>query len=224
MDKEKQKKIFQTSETFLLSAILALSGGFQDAYTYNVRDKVFANAQTGNVVLMSQHFMMGDWFKGLQYLLPVVSFALGVLVAEQIGNKYKKSVRIHWRQIIVVMEILILLAVGFIPSRYNMLANMLVSFSCSMQVQTFRKVRGYAYASTMCIGNLRSGTDSISKYIRSRNPEDLFKALHYYGIIFIFAIGAGIGGVLSNYAGLRAIWISAGLLMIVCLMMIKEHR
>ncbi len=224
MDKEKQKKIFQTSETFLLSAILALSGGFQDAYTYNVRDKVFANAQTGNVVLMSQHFMMGDWFKGLQYLLPVVSFALGVLVAEQIGNKYKKSVRIHWRQIIVVMEILILLAVGFIPSRYNMLANMLVSFSCSMQVQTFRKVRGYAYASTMCIGNLRSGTDSISKYIRSRNPEDLFKALHYYGIIFIFAIGAGIGGVLSNYVGFRAIWISAGLLMIVCLMMIKEHR
>ena len=224
MDKEKQKKIFQTSETFMLSAILALSGGFQDAYTYNVRDKVFANAQTGNVVLMSQHFMMGDWFKGLQYLLPVVSFALGVLVAEQIGNKYKKSVRIHWRQIIVVMEILILLAVGFIPSRYNMLANMLVSFSCSMQVQTFRKVRGYAYASTMCIGNLRSGTDSISKYIRSRNPEDLFKALHYYGIIFIFAIGAGIGGVLSNYVGLRAIWISAGLLMIVCLMMIKEHR
>ena len=224
MDKEKQKKIFQTSETFLLSAILALSGGFQDEYTYNVRDKVFANAQTGNVVLMSQHFMMGDWFKGLQYLLPVVSFALGVLVAEQIGNKYKKSVRIHWRQIIVVMEILILLAVGFIPSRYNMLANMLVSFSCSMQVQTFRKVRGYAYASTMCIGNLRSGTDSISKYIRSRNPEDLFKALHYYGIIFIFAIGAGIGGVLSNYVGFRAIWISAGLLMIVCLMMIKEHR
>lgn len=224
MDKEKQKKIFQTSETFLLSAILALSGGFQDAYTYNVRDNVFANAQTGNVVLMSQHLMIGDWFKGLQYLLPVVSFALGVLVAEQIGNKYKKSVRIHWRQIIVVMEILILLAVGFIPSRYNMLANMLVSFSCSMQVQTFRKVRGYAYASTMCIGNLRSGTDSISKYIRSRNSEDLFKALHYYGIIFIFAVGAGIGGVLSNYVGLRAIWISAGLLMIVCLMMIKEHR
>ena len=38
--KEIEEKI-QTSETFLLSAILALSGGFQDAYTYNVRDKVF---------------------------------------------------------------------------------------------------------------------------------------------------------------------------------------
>ena len=44
---EKEKIRIQTSETFLLSAILALSGGFQDAYTYNVRNKVFSNAQTG---------------------------------------------------------------------------------------------------------------------------------------------------------------------------------
>ena len=58
MDESKKQKI-QTSETFLLSAILAISGGFQDAYTYNVREEVFSNAQTGNVVLMSQHFLMG---------------------------------------------------------------------------------------------------------------------------------------------------------------------
>ena len=45
-DVEEIEEKIQTSETFLLSAILALSGGFQDAYTYNVRDKVFSNAQT----------------------------------------------------------------------------------------------------------------------------------------------------------------------------------
>lgn len=37
----------QTSESFRLSALLSFSGGLQDAYTYNVRDGVFANAQTG---------------------------------------------------------------------------------------------------------------------------------------------------------------------------------
>ena len=42
MKKNKLKK--QTSETFRLSAILAISGGFQDAYTYNVREEVFSNA------------------------------------------------------------------------------------------------------------------------------------------------------------------------------------
>ena len=81
---EKLEEKIQTSETFLLSSILAFSGGFQDAYTYNVRDKVFSNAQTGNVVLMSQHIMMGDFMSGTKYLLPVLAFAVGVLIAEQI--------------------------------------------------------------------------------------------------------------------------------------------
>lgn len=112
---EKEKIRIQTSETFLLSAILALSGGFQDAYTYNVRNKVFSNAQTGNVVLMSQHLMIGEWMKGLSYLFPILSFALGVLVAERIGHRYKKAKRIHWRQIVVAIEIIIL----FCPVRYR---------------------------------------------------------------------------------------------------------
>ncbi len=219
-----EKNKIQTSETFVLSAILAMSGGFQDAYTYNVRKEVFSNAQTGNIVLMSQHIMMGELMKGLSYLFPVIAFALGVLVAERIGHRYKGAKRIHWRQIIVAIEIVILFAVGFIPERYDMLATMLVSFSCSMQVQAFRKVNGYGYASTMCIGNLRSGTESLSIYLREKQHGALKKAAHYYGIIFIFAIGAGIGGICSLHIGIRAIWISSILLAIVCAMMIKEHR
>ena len=219
-----EKNKIQTSETFVLSAILAMSGGFQDAYTYNVRKEVFSNAQTGNIVLMSQHIMMGELMKGLSYLFPVVAFALGVLVAERIGHRYKGAKRIHWRQIIVAIEIVVLLAVGFIPERYDMLATMLVSFSCSMQVQAFRKVNGYGYASTMCIGNLRSGTESLSIYLREKQHGALKKAAHYYGIIFIFAIGAGIGGICSLHIGIIAIWISSILLAMVCAMMIKEHR
>ncbi len=212
-------KSIQTSETFLLSAVISLSGGFQDAYTYNLRDNVFANAQTGNIVLMSQHFMMGEWMIGLRYLMPLISFAIGILIAEQIGHFYKKSKRIHWRQIIVLIEIIVLTAVGFIPENHNMIANSLVSLACAMQVQSFRKVNGYGYASTMCIGNLRSGTESFSAYIRDRKKETFIKSMHYYGIIFIFAIGAGLGGVISNLIGFKAILISSVLLLIAFFMM-----
>ena len=103
-----------------------------------------------------------------------------------------------------------------------MTATMLVSFACSMQVQTFRKVNGYGYASTMCIGNLRSGTESLSIYLREKKPEILKKALHYYGIILVFAIGAGIGGILSLYIGIKAIWVSSILLAAVFIMMFVE--
>ena len=187
----KTNKQIQMSESFLNSAVLAVSGGFQDAYTYFTRDKVFSNAQTGNVVLMSQEFMAGNFIGGIKYLLPFLAFGLGVLVTEQINARYKMAKRIHWRQLIILIEIAILAIVGFIPHSLNMAATVLVSFSCAMQVQAFRKVNGFAYASTMCIGNLRSGTDALSAFLREKRKEPLIKAFHYYGIIFFFAVGAG---------------------------------
>ena len=214
----------QMSEAFITSVFLALSGGFQDAYTYFTRDEVFSNAQTGNVVLMSQHFMLGEWQRGLHYLIPLLAFAGGVFFADCVQGKFKYANRLHWRQGILLLEILILFGVGFIPQDYNMLATTLVSFSCAMQVQSFRKVGGYSYASTMCIGNLRSGTESLSVYIREHQKGALRKALHYYGIILIFAVGAGAGGICSMQIGVHAIWISCVLLLAGCLLMIKEER
>ncbi len=202
----------QTSESFRLSAILSFSGGLQDAYTYNVRDQVFANAQTGNIVLMSQNFMEGRWTEGLRYLFPLLCFALGILAAERISFRFHEAKRMHWRQIVLLFQILLLGIVGFIPGQYHMAANMMVSLSCAMQVQAFRTVHGYGYASTMCIGNLRSGTESLSRYLRSREPEEGNKVLHYYGIILVFALGAGTGGVLSGLLGIRTVWICVALL------------
>lgn len=43
----------QMSESLLTASFIILSGGLQDAYTYLCRGKVFANAQTGNIVLCS---------------------------------------------------------------------------------------------------------------------------------------------------------------------------
>ena len=219
-----EKSEMQTSESFRLSAILSFSGGLQDAYTYNVRGNVFANAQTGNVVLMSQNFMMGNWNSGIQYMLPLISFASGVFITEQIEYRYKSSKGIHWRQIILLIEIVLLCIVGLMPVDINIAANMLVSFTCAMQVQAFRKVHGYGYASTMCIGNLRSGTESLSHFLRNRDQASLSKALHFFSIILFFAIGAGAGGILSNVLHVKTIWVSPLLLMAVTVMMIKENR
>ena len=36
-------------------------------------------------------------------MISLLSFALGVFVAERIENKYKDLEKIHWRQIIIMM-------------------------------------------------------------------------------------------------------------------------
>ena len=212
----------QMSEAFVNSVFLALSGGFQDAYTYNTRDEVFSNAQTGNVVLMSQHFMNREWQIGLRYLFPLLAFVFGVFVAENVQNRFKYAKKMHWRQGILLAEIGILAIVGFITNAYNMIATVMLSFACAMQVQTFRKVGGYSYASTMCIGNLRSGTAALSLYLRDKKAEHLRQTFYYFGIIFFFAIGAGIGGILSVCYGIHVIWISCILLFISFLLMFLE--
>ena len=72
----------QMSDSALVMIPLTLSGGLQDAYSYFMRDQVFANAQTGNIVLMSHELFSGNYGGCLRYLIPVLAFSLGVLAQE----------------------------------------------------------------------------------------------------------------------------------------------
>ena len=153
------------SESFLTAAFLSISGGLQDAYTYICRGEVFANAQTGNIVLLSQSLVERKWSTVIHYLIPLGFFAMGIVVAE-----------------------------------------------------------GYAFASTMCIGNIRSGMESLCVYGKTKDKEKLYKAGHYLGIIGMFAVGAAVGGHLILLLHERTIWVSCGLLFVgFLLMFIKEE-
>ena len=215
----------QMSESLLTAVFIVLSGGLQDAYTYLCRGKVFANAQTGNIVLFSAHLFEGEWALSASYLVPVLSFMAGVFVAECIHRRYKRMEKVHWRQLIIAAEIVLLFVVGFLPQSVNTLANALVSFVCAMQVQTFRKVRGHAYASTMCIGNMRSGTDALCAYFHTHDKKILQKSLTYFAVIGIFAVGAGFGALLTKHFAERGIWVSCVLLAVSFLIMfIREEN
>ena len=88
-----------------------------------------------------------------------------------------------------------------------------------MQVQSFRKVGGNAYASTMCIGNIRSGTEALSHWARTRDAGELRRAGYYFGVILAFAVGAGAGGRLSVLWGVPTIWIADVFLLVALLLM-----
>ena len=219
------KRCGQMSESLLTAVFIILSGGLQDAYTYLCRGKVFANAQTGNIVLFSSYLFDGEWNRCVRYLIPVLSFSLGIFVAECIHRHFKYMEKVHWRQLIIMGEIILLFAVGFLPQKVNILANAVVSFVCAMQVQTFRKVRGHAYASTMCIGNMRSGTEALCAYFRTKDKAILKKALTYFAVILVFAVGAGVGSFVTGRLGEKSIWISCGLLLISFgMMFIREEE
>ena len=188
-------------------ALLTLSGGLQDTYTYLRRGRVFANAQTGNIVLLGQSLFDADWNRAARYLLPVLAFALGVAAADWLRVRLP-----HWQRRVLLWEILLLFLVGFIPHSLDQLANALVSFSCAMQVQAFRKMEGVPFASTMCIGNLRSGMESLCAFLRTGDRQERQKARLYFFVILLFALGAEAGSLAVELLDLPAIWLSCALL------------
>ncbi len=213
----------QRSESFPVGALLALSGGFLDAYTYITRGGVFANAQTGNMVFFGIHLAEGQWSDSIRYLFPIVAFAAGILLAEWIHSTQKNNSRLHWRQIILAIECCILFALGFIPSGVcDAAVNIAVSFVCALQVQSFRTVHGLSYATTMCTGNLRSGTELLFFSIQRNDRTLLLDSFKYFAIIVIFTLGAAAGYLSSQRFGERSIFIPCVLLLFV-LMFLKRN-
>ena len=218
------RKPKQMSESMILGVVLTLAGGFHDAYSYNCRGQVFANAQTGNIVLLGQNIASGNFQNALHYLFPLLAFLAGVYLSEWVRELCKSFQKLHWRQIVLAFEIVMLAIAGLLPQSLNVVSNVLMSFACAMQVDSFRKFRGIPCATTMCIGNMRSGTELLCRYHITKDPELKRKSLHYYFIILVFAIGAAIGAVASQKFGNPAIWIAAGLMLLgFILMFVKEE-
>jgi uncharacterized membrane protein YoaK (UPF0700 family) len=210
----------QVSESILLGTILSLSGGFMDAYTYIGRGGVFANAQTGNILLLGVNISEGRWDMALRYFLPVFAFVFGIALSDLLRYRFKDDPNvIHWRQITILAAALVLALVAFVPQTLNLLANCLVSFSCGIQVESFRKINGTSMATTMCIGNLRAATEHFTEYAVGHNLQSGGKAGLFLGMIVVFVIGAVLGNTFVLIWKERAILVSAALLFIGFLLM-----
>ena len=213
----------QTSESVELALFLALSGGVMDAYSYLVRGHVFANAQTGNMLLLGVNLSQGNWDQCMHYLSPVLFFSAGIAMAHGIKLLLKPK-HLHWRQLVLLIEAVLLVIVGFVPEGFNLIANGLTSLACGMQVQAFRKLHGNAFATTMCIGNLRAGTQELVSYRLTRSRDQLEGMAIHYGVIITFVAGAIIGSRMIALVGLQAILASPVLLAIALALMFWDRE
>lgn len=171
------------TESIPIGIILAIGGGFMDAYSYSGRDGVFANAQTGNMLLLGISIAGGKWGRALRYLIPVFLFAIGIVLSDLTKNHFYRAGILNWRQIALLFEIAALFIVSFMPQKMNLAANSITSLACGIQVESFRRIEGNSVATTMCIGNLRSGMNHLITFAEEKNMTELKKSILYFGII-----------------------------------------
>ncbi|MFJ7728685.1 YoaK family protein [Neobacillus sp. NPDC097160] len=218
-----QKKIPSlSSNSVRLGALLAIVGGFLDAYTFISRDGVFANAQTGNIVLLAVKVANGEWSRSFLYILPVVAFIFGVLVSEIVKIPQIRQVLHSYRRSILILECIVLTVVGILPSSVpNIVVTVSISFVSSLQISTFNKLDKWSYNSTMTTGNLRTATQAAYSAFIEHNPEAKRQFKEFFGIILAFLFGATSGTFTTTYIGDKSVWIASGFLVIA---LVLYHR
>jgi uncharacterized membrane protein YoaK (UPF0700 family) len=192
-----------------VAALLAASGGFLDAFTYLGHGRVFANAMTGNVVLMAVAAGTGAWRQALLHLPPILAFLLGVAAAH-IFQLPRIRARVPNPAIAsLTAEMLFLVAGGWFPVAFPDVPLVLsISFLAALQSSAFRTVGDWTYNSTMTTGSLRVFGEAALRamYIRE-DPAASRKMKLFGGICLAFFGGAVLGGLCTWRMNNKALWI-----------------
>lgn len=82
---------FPTNERLMIGSLLAASAGGFDAFTYLQHGEVFAGLQTGNLILLGVHLGQGQFGVTIHYLIPILAFIFGTMVARFFQHTIKKA-------------------------------------------------------------------------------------------------------------------------------------
>lgn len=208
-----------TPESIGLGVLLALIGGFLDAYTYVSRDGGFATSQTGNLVLLGVEVSKGNWAQGWRHIPPILAFVIGVVVAQSLKQPFITRKFPHPARSVLFLESLVLLFVGALPAAVpNTFVVITIAFVSSVQISSFRTLVKWPYNSAMVTGNLRTAAEAAYSAFVLRNRQGIQQFFDFSVVIVSFLVGALLGTLFTQHFGTKAIWFVSGIL--ICALMV----
>jgi uncharacterized membrane protein YoaK (UPF0700 family) len=214
-----------TTITLRFAVLLTLANGFLDAHTYVARGGVFANVQTGNVVLFAIHLSEKNWHDSLTRLWPIPAFIAGVALAAHIKSGRVDKWVSHPLRWTMGIQAAVLFGFGFVPAGVPpAYVTVPISFLAGMQIGLFRSVRDLMYMPVATTGNLmrivEAGYDAfVEKHRESRAAVGTYAAL-----IAAFAGGAIAGAFATRFWGVHAIWAPAACLAVTLVLFVIDER
>jgi uncharacterized membrane protein YoaK (UPF0700 family) len=204
-----------SEETLVVAALLAFAGGYIDAYTWMMH-RVFANAQTANMVFLWIHAAAGEWASALRYVAPLLAFVLGVMVACSL----RRFAGHQAGPISILMEIALLVAVAILHNRLPGLAGTLgISFVAAVQAASFPRVESWPYSSVMTTNNLRQTVEGLfAALVGSAAPCRFRRPLVFATICAAFGAGAATGACMTTQVPALALGGPVTLLLIALLL------
>jgi uncharacterized membrane protein YoaK (UPF0700 family) len=197
-----------------VSATLACAGAYLDGFTYVGHGHVFANAMTGNVVLLGVDAISGLWRPSLSHLLPILMFLLGIASARMAALPGIRRRLRHPELAVLFIEIVVLTTLGWLPrSTSDFLITMSIAYAASLQMATFRDINGRSYSSTFTTGNLRTMIENGFDWtFLGHQAKHKSAAKDFAVICSMFLLGAALGAFTTPHFHNHALWIDVALL------------
>ena len=205
-------------------SVLMLATGFVDAYTFLQHGHVFAQAMTGNLVLIAigafDPSIVAFWRPLVSYL----AFVLGV-VAVWAWSRGQAPRRPGPQLATLGLQVVVLAVVGFLTGgALSVVITAFISFASGMQIAAFRDVGRASFTTTVMTTNSMKTVNAALTAVTSADPEGRVVARAYGMALAGFVAGAFLGAFLSTRLGDRAAWIDAALFAVAGVLYVLERR
>ncbi|EJN94766.1 hypothetical protein D822_05866 [Streptococcus ratti FA-1 = DSM 20564] len=197
--RRKMAKKYQNFEGLRAAMLLTFISGFIDAYTFITQEGRFASMQTGNLLYMTINIAEGHLKEAFSFLIPIVFFILGQFFYYFLKKWITpKNVRWHKFSTYVLLILLAVIAVlsPLLPSIFTIAG--LATFA-SIQLATFKRVRGYAYTNTMMTGNIKNAAYLFLKGSVEKDEQILKQSCYIIAVIITFIAGVWVSAAMCRY-------------------------
>lgn len=214
----------RTTTTLRFATLITLACGFLDSYTYLARGGVFANAQTGNVILFAVDITSRQYADAMAHVWPLLAFLVGVTLSAHLKSGRVERLISHPIRWTMGVMAAILAVVGFVPADVSpTIATVPIAFVTAMLIGLFRNIGDLNYIAVATTGNLMRMVES--GYAALLDRKEAAREFRIYAtVVAVFAGGAVIGGVATTYLGVEAIWLPAVFLAVTLVFFIVDSR
>ncbi len=198
MSRRKHYRVFEglrvaTFRTFII--------GYLNAFTFVTQGGRFAGVQSGNVISWAYYLALGDLKQVFNFTIPILFFVLGQFFTYLARKWFLKSPYSWHFGSSVMMTILVIVAVILTPVFPNGFTMAILAFVASIQVETFRKLRGASYANVMMTGNVKNAAYLWFMGMMEKDQDLQKRGRNIFFIILSFMLGVIISTRLSLLLG-----------------------
>ncbi len=194
------------------ACILTAAGGVMDAWVYLAHGHLFANAQTGNIVLFAIHAVSGEAGEALHYVPSIAAFITGLL-ASRLAGAWLKRRGLNSRNVRLGAECVVLAGLALVAGRLpNDLVTACVGFVAAVQITSLSHIGAASFNTGMTTGNLRGFVSAtVAMWLDPSSQQDRGKSVLMGSMCLAFLAGALLGGLVTRRLGDATVLVIAGL-------------